>query len=380
LKKSKKTLAIFTLVEHKEKEGKFYGYAPYISEMNMWASHFDDVLVVGPFSTSKKLNNLDLNYEHPNLKLVKIPGFNIKSLSSIIKLVISLPLMMHKMARVMRQSDHLHFRCPSNVSAVAGVVQVFFPSKYKSTKYAGNFRPTSKQPIGYRFQKWLLSHRFLTRKMQVLVYGDWPNQTKSVVPFMSATYYDREKLPFKTKDYSKTLKFVFIGAMVIGKRPMLTVKIIESLIKKRFNAELHLFGDGNLIEEVRQYIKENHLDNAIFVYGNPDKETGKDCLIDAHFSILPSKSEGWPKAIAEGMFFGAIPISTKISCLPWILGEGKRGILIDSKLDVAVDEIKAELNKGEDYLNRMSKNALEWSQQYTVDRLNLEIEKVVTND
>ena len=95
---------------------------------------------------------------------------------------------------------------------------------------------------------------------------------------------------------------------------------------------------------------------------------------------MPSKSEGWPKAIAEGMFFGAIPISTRISCLPWILDDGKRGILIDSDLNNAVIAIVEDLNKGDAYLNTMSKNAQDWSQEYTVDRLEHEIEKVVKEE
>ena len=377
MENKERTLAIFTLVEHKLKDGQLYGYAPYISEMNMWTSHFEKVIVLGPFSESQDLEKIDLNYSHQNLSLVKVPGFNIKSVSSTIRLLFLLPSIMYKMGKVMSKSDHLHFRCPSNVSAIAAIVQVFFPSKPKSTKYAGNWKPNSKQPLGYKFQKWLLSSTFFTKKMKVLVYGEWENQSKSVVPFMSATYSENEKLPFKIRDYSKTLKFVFIGAMVVGKRPILTIKIIQSLIKKGFMAELHMFGDGIMMNEVKAYISDNNLNEFIFVYGNQAKKVVKASLLDAHFTILPSKSEGWPKAIAEGMFFGAIPISTKISCLPWILDFGGRGILIESNLDNAIKTITEELSKGEDYLNQMSKKSQQWSHQYTIDRLEKEIENVV---
>ncbi|BAO74393.1 glycosyltransferase family 4 protein [Winogradskyella sp. PG-2] len=378
--KRNKTLSIFTLVVHKEVQGNLYGYAPYIREMNMWISHYDQVLVVSPFSKSKELEEIDLNYSHSNLRLMKIPEFNVKSILSIIKLVFNLPVIIYKMAKVMHSSDHLHFRCPSNVSAVAAVVQVFFPSRPKSTKYAGNWDPNSNQPLGYRFQKWLLSNTYLTKKMKVLVYGEWKNQSKSVVPFMSATYAETEKLPFKKRNFSEKLKFVFIGAMVIGKRPLLTVKIIQALLEKGIDSELHMFGDGILIDEVRAFISDHNLDNSIVIHGNQNKEVVKTCLLDAHFTILPSKSEGWPKAIAEGMFFGAIPISTEISCLPWILDYGKRGILIDSELNNAVNTIVEDLNKGDAYLNTMSKNAQVWSQEYTVNRLQQEIEKVVNQE
>ena len=375
-----KRLVIFTLVVHKYKGGQYYGYAPYVSEMNMWTSHFDEVIVVGPLSASTKLEKIDLNYSHSNLSLVEVPVFNTKSFAAILKLILALPGIIYKMFKVMRRADYFHFRCPSNVSAIAAVVQIFFPKKPKSTKYAGNWDPGSNQPKGYRFQKWVLANRTLTKNMKVLVYGEWPNQSKSVVPFMSATYRDKEKLAFKAKDYTKRLKFVFIGAMVVGKRPLLTVKIIEALRKKGIDAELHMFGDGDLMDNVKAYVSENQLSEVIEIYGNRDKQTVKECLLDAHFTILPSKSEGWPKAIAEGMFFGAIPISTKISCLPWILNQGERGMLISEELDDAVNLISGELTKGNAYLNTMAENALNWAQQYTLDRLEREIENVITND
>jgi hypothetical protein len=31
------------------------------------------------------------------------------------------------------------------------------------------------------------------------------------------------------------------------------------------------------------------------------------------------------KAIAEGMFWGCIPVGTAVSCVPFMLDEGKRG-------------------------------------------------------
>ncbi len=377
MKQKKTTLAIFTLVVHKEKNGEIYGYAPYIREMNMWSRHFDRVLVVGPYSKSRELEKIDLNYSHSNLKLIKVPSFNIKSIPSFMKLLLNLPVIVYKMAKVMQKSDYLHFRCPSNVSAIAATVQVFFPKKPKSTKYAGNWDPNSNQPLGYRFQKWILSNTFFTKNMKVLVYGEWPNQTKSVVPFISATYTDNEKITFNRRNFLGKLKFVFIGAMVVGKRPMFTVKIIEALKERGMNVELHMFGDGNLIDAVKEYSQNKNLHKNVIIYGNRSKEVIKACLLDAHFTILPSKSEGWPKAIAEGMFFGALPISTTISCLPWILDYGNRGILIESDLNSAVGEIVNELSKGEDYLNKMSESALDWSQHYTIEKLEKEIENVV---
>lgn len=138
---------------------------------------------------------------------------------------------------------------------------------------------------------------------------------------------------------------------------------------------LHMYGNGPMMPELQDYVSEHQLETFVFLYGNQDKSVVKASLMDAHFNVLPSKSEGWPKAVAEGMFFGCIPIATRVSCVGWMLGEGKRGILIEPKLEIAVSQIEAELHYGD--LDAKAKAALEWSQQYTFDRLETDILDVI---
>jgi glycosyltransferase involved in cell wall biosynthesis len=111
------------------------------------------------------------------------------------------------------------------------------------------------------------------------------------------------------------------------------------------------------------------------LYGNRDIRELKAYYRKAHFNILPSKSEGWPKAVAEGMFFGCVPITTRVSCVGWMLEEGQRGVLIAPELDAAVDAVIHALQHQD--LNTMAKKAQQWSEQYTFDRLEEEIKRVL---
>jgi len=368
-------LSIFTLVQHSFKDGRYYGYAPYVNEMNIWGKYADDIVVVGIKKPKNELDAIDTYYEHPHLKFVPVPNFNLLSVIDIIKTFFKVPYIFFKCIQVMRHADHIHLRCPANVSLVACFAQIFFPNKKKSTKYAGNWDPSSNQPWTYRLQQAILRNTFLTRNMQVLVYGEWPNETENVQPFISATYYENEKVPFKPRDYTQTLSFVFAGALVVGKRPLLTIQIIEQLHQHGISVMLHMFGDGPLTAELQEYVTEHQLETVVFLYGNQDKSVVKASLMDAHFNILPSKSEGWPKAVAEGMFFGCIPIATSVSCVGWMLGEGKRGILIDADLESAVSEILNALEHAD--LDAMAEAALNWSQQYTFNRLEADIRGVI---
>lgn len=370
-------LAIFTLVEHIENDGKYYGYAPYVREMDLWNAHFNEVLVVAPVSKKNKIDALTIPYQHSNLDVIDVPVFNIKSIGSIFKLLFLLPNITFKMARAMRQADHLHFRSPSNIAAVAAGVQIFFPSKKKTMRYTGNWDPNSKQPIGYRFQKYLFSNPFLTKNMTALAYGNWPNTSKNVQPFFAATFSNTEKEDFVLRDYNSELKFVFLGALVSGKRPLLAIQIIELLLGKGLNCTLHICGNGILKDELQDYISDKNLEKNILLCGNKDKDEIKEVLKQSHFTILPSKSEGWPKALAEGMFFGSIPISTKISCVDWMLSYGKRGILIEPNAELAAEEISKIIR--EERLNEMAKAAQKWSQNYTVEKQKAEIETILKN-
>jgi glycosyltransferase involved in cell wall biosynthesis len=368
-------LAIITIVKHSYQNKQYYGYAPYVREMNLWGKYVDELLVLGPKHHTNTVDAIDTHYKHDRMQFVSVPNFNILTFWQALRAILVLPIIFFKCCYVMSQADHIHLRCPGNISLIACVAQIFFPWKQKSTKYAGNWDPNSKQPWSYRLQQAILRNTVLTRNMKVLVYGEWPNETQNIHPFISATYTEAEKLPFTKRDYSKPLEFVFAGALVVGKRPLLTIQIIESLNKKGITCRLHLFGDGPLMPELKAYVSGQKLEAQVILYGNRNKEDIKNQLIQSHFNILPSKSEGWPKAVAEGMFFGCIPVATSVSCVAWMLGEGTRGILIEPDLEQAVSKIVDALKH--DDLDAMAKAALDWSQQYTFDRLEADIKAVL---
>ena len=117
---------------------------------------------------------------------------------------------------------------------------------------------------------------------------------------------------------------------------------------------------------------ENKLENIIFLKGNQNQETIKKAYIENHFVVLPSLSEGWPKAVAEGMFWGCLPIASKVSCVPNMLENGKRGLLLDLKLNQDVQNIESILKNNNLYQDKVIKS-VQWSRQFTMDVFEEEI-------
>lgn len=362
--------AIFTHVEHKCEKQKYYAYAPYVREMNIWLKHVDEVEVVASVDAQRDSGN-DLHYCHDKLSFLAIPAINFLSLKNSLISLARIPRIFYRISVAMRKADHLHIRCPGNIGLLACFAQSFFPSKKKTIKYAGNWDPQSKQPWTYNLQKWVLKNSFLTRNAQVLVYGDWQEKSVNIVPFFTASFSEKEKVTF-FREFRKQWNFIVAGTLVQGKNPFFAVKMIEELKKAGQPVKLEIFGDGPLRKDLELYIEQKEMAGYVQLKGNRPLEELKSAYLRSDFAILPSRSEGWPKFLAEAMFFGCIPVATRVSCVPWMLGNGQRGVLIEEDSKETAEKLM-RLFKDPEQMKDMSEKAQAWSRDYTLERFEEEI-------
>lgn len=368
---------IITHVLHKKENNKYFAYAPYVKEMNIWLKYVDEVEIVAPLANDE-ITKIDNAYNSKNIKFSSIPSIEFTSAAKKIKSALKIPQIIIKLFNACRRADHIHLRCPGNIGLLGCLVQICFPKKIKTAKYAGNWDPNSKQPLSYRIQKNILGNTFFSKNMCALVYGKWNDQSKNIQSFFTASYHESEIEEIVIRNYTGVFNFIFVGTLVEGKRPQLAIQIIETLNKKGVKCKLDLFGDGVLRSTLQDYVDKNNLKQVINLHGNISNEDLQTALKSADFLILPSKSEGWPKAVAEAMFFGVIPIATNISCLNWMLDEGRRGILIENDLGKAVNKI---INGIENYnLQSMSLASQQWSQKYTLEIFEAEIKKMLVQE
>lgn len=356
-------------------EGQAYMYSPYQKEMMIWAKYTDEIQFCCPiWKEDRKLLVDKISFS--TLETIALKEFDIKTISNFFLAFYYSVLNFWLILQSMKTANHIHLRCPGNIGLLASIAQLFFPYKKKTTKYAGNWDPNSKQPWSYRLQKWILSNPFLTRNMRVLVYGEWSNQSKNIVPFFTATYAESDKMDLGEKALVQPIRFIFVGTLVTGKNPLYAIQLVENLYKKGYAVHLEMYGEGEERESLEHYILERHLEKMISLKGNQSKEIVKETYQKSHFVILPSKSEGWPKAIAEGMFWRCVPIATSVSCVPYMLDFGQRGMLLEMDLERDVQQLETVLNNEFDFLAK-SKEAADWSRGYTLDVFEEEIRKLL---
>ena len=370
-----------------EIDGKSHLYAPYEKEMQLWAKHADEIQFCCPvWREDKKLLIAPISFKVDGI--VELQEFDITSFFNKLKAIPFAFVALVKTYRAMKQADHIHLRCPGNIALLACLVQVLFPNKKKTAKYAGNWDPNSQQPWSYRLQKWILSNTFLTRNMQVLVYGEWEGSSKNIKPFFTATYSESEiqnsefriqnelSLRAKSRTNETLIHFLFVGTLSPGKQPLYAIQLVEALYRQEKNVLLDLYGEGVLRTDLERYIAENKLETLIVLKGNQTKETLLKAYQSHHFLILPSKSEGWPKVVAEAMFWGCVPIASAVSCVAYMMGNGSRGVVLQENLDQDVRQIATIINNQEQY-KKMASDGQSWSRQFTTDKFEIEIKKLL---
>ena len=354
--------------------GQKVAYAPYVKEMNLWMSQVDHTTFICPNKIRDPL--LGLPFEIQDFKQIALRRLEFHTLISALISFLTIPYQAIVLWNAMRKADHIHLRCPGNLALLASMIQVTLPRKRKTAKYAGNWDPESKQPLAYNMQKWILSNTVLTKNMQVLVYGKWKSQTKNIKPFFTASYYNNDKEPIIDRNFKQPLKAMYVGTMGANKRPFETVQLIKFLRSSGLDITLEMYGDGPVVEDIKWYRKENGILDQIVIRGNQPGHVVKEAYKNADLLILLSKSEGWPKVVAEAMFWGAVPIVSSVSCVPWMIGNDKRGILIHDPEHIGAEYLGKQLTNKEALLE-MSKEAAEWSRQYTMDTFAQEIKKLL---
>jgi glycosyltransferase involved in cell wall biosynthesis len=380
------------LIKNKEK----VAYAPYVKEMNLWMKHACSTTYVCPTRYEPSL--LTKAFDNQYFKQIRLRRLEFHTILAALISVLTIPYQAIILWNAMRKADHIHLRCPGNLALLASMAQILFPSKRKTVKYAGNFDPCASQPIAYRLQKRILSNTFLSKNIKVLVYGNWPNQTKNIQPFFTASYHRNQIEPVANRNWNGPFKAVFVGTIGANKRPLEVFELIKELRANGMAISLDYYGDGPLKKVIENKVNQAGLEDHVRLHGNVDNTSLIQAYKKAHFSYLLSKSEGWPKAVAEAMFWGCIPVASKVSCVPWMLGietsnfqlptsnadketyplglgkgfdNTQRGVLINDILQAGT--VVEEYIKQPELLQHMSQAAAAWSQQYTLDDFEREI-------
>jgi glycosyltransferase involved in cell wall biosynthesis len=140
---------------------------------------------------------------------------------------------------------------------------------------------------------------------------------------------DQSTFYFQPKTPNKKIVFSAIATWEYPKRPILFTDALQELIKTyNLEVELHLFGDGSLLKE----IKEKHYNFDIHYRGYCNKETIASQLFKTDFFLHASDIETFSIVVAEALSTGTPVIASRVGAIPDLISNIEYGILCENDL------------------------------------------------
>lgn len=166
---------------------------------------------------------------------------------------------------------------------------------------------------------------------------------------------DKKEIIYNSKKFNIDEKYdaVFVGRLVELKNPKRLLSIFASVTDKVPNAKLAIVGNGPMYDELNEYIKENKLNNNIFLLGfqaNPYVY-----IKNSKIMLLTSIYEGTPMCALEALCLGKPIVSTPTDGMKELIKQGFNGFLSDN--DAELINYIVELITNDSKLQEMSNNA-----------------------
>ena len=371
-----KLLIISHTSHYKNKEGAIVGWGPTINELNNIIDEFDEIVHIAMLHSGTPPQS-SLLYTSSKIKFVALPVLGGPTFFSKIKMILNAPKIIRIVSKEIKNSDLFQLRTPTGIGVILIPYLTFFTKANGWCKYAGNWKQVNK-PLGYRLQKWMLKNQ----KRKVTVNGAWENQAPNILTFENPCLTHADRLMGKNivenKKLTEKINYCFVGGLNYNKG---IDKIIEAfkLVRSEKMGTLHIVGDGVLRKMIKEEAKK--LSINVKIHGSLPKMEVQEIYKKAHFILVPSKNEGFPKVIGEAMNFGCIPVVSDVSCIGQYVQNDYNGFLIQPN---TFEQLKLIIEKSsqiredhfKSYMDINYKLANKFTYRYYLDQIKKEIFKV----
>lgn len=194
-------------------------------------------------------------------------------------------------------------------------------------------------------------------------------------PINSLEIIQKSKLKINIpSEKANTIRLVSIGRFTTQKAYDRLLQITNKLIHEKYSIELWLLGDGEQRNLLENYIKEQHLENIVTLWGFQDNPYAY--LAQCDLFVCSSISEGYSTAVTEALILGIPVITTNCSGMHELLKDGEYGIITENSEEALYKGLKQLLDNP--LLLQYYKNkAVERGKNFSLKKLMEPIEKLL---
>jgi glycosyltransferase involved in cell wall biosynthesis len=362
-------LGVPTICSHIFHQGQWWSYEPFVLEMNEWAQIFEKLILAAPLESGPPPPFWAPYRDSSKIEVIPFRHDRGQGLAQERFLLLELPRALGALFKLFRASDGLHLRAPGSISLLASLLAPLFKRRLCS-KYAGQWGSYPGEGFSYRLQRAILRSRWFHGP--VTVYGEWPNQPPHIHSFFTSVMNDSQmemaRQAAQNLSFHTPPRILFVGRLTASKNVDILIQALQLLAAEDVDFRAEIIGDGPDRQRLAALCSASALPEKVHFRGGLPFDQVLACYQEADILVLASQTEGWPKAVAEGMAFGLACIGTRRGLVPQMLSGG-RGIVVEPgdvpELSAALRQI---LTQPADCLEMRRKAAL-WAQQFTLEKL-----------
>ena len=141
------------------------------------------------------------------------------------------------------------------------------------------------------------------------------------------------------------LALVSVGNLYPVKSHDLLVSAMALLVPRHPSLQLYIIGDGHMRCRLQEQIRNNGLQDHVFLIGSRPNEELNAWFSAADLSCLVSSREGWPNVVSESLACGTPVIAAAVGGIPEIITSENLGILVERNPDSISQGIEVALGK-----------------------------------
>lgn len=167
----------------------------------------------------------------------------------------------------------------------------------------------------------------------------------------------------------ETIVLLFVGRFIKEKGILELIEACRLIKEKTLPFKLFCLGNGPLLGEIQQLIKDFELENEIILVGHIPEEKTKYYYSNCDILILPSYKEGFPMAIFQAVAAGKPVITTKINACADHLREYENCLWVEKNNPNDLAEKITFLLNNDELKRKMNQNNKAIAQNFTAEKI-----------
>ncbi len=184
----------------------------------------------------------------------------------------------------------------------------------------------------------------------------------------------------------KKNSIIWVARYIDWKHPEIPVEIGKRLKKDGYDFEITMIGNGIKLDEIKQSVKEQGLEEHIHILGSVPSDSVREYMEKSQIHIFTSdRNEGWGAVLNESMNSAcAVVANHAIGSVPFLIKDSENGLIYkDKDIDSLYKKVKWLLENS-DERKRMSESAYktiveEWNAENAAQKI-IELSECILGD